>query len=186
MLPFQISQLAVSYRRSPLSPRRGHAGHLHAGDRLPDFPVRSRMAHGDAWQQRLLYGALDPLHFTLLVVHPEASGESPPAWQGESPPRQGDSASRLPVPEAGRDWCEAVRPWESLIRVTGIAPASDAALRARFHAAFGRSSAVVLVRPDGYVGFAGGKYASARRLRDYCRRWLTARDDSRTHHAFGT
>ncbi len=39
-----------------------------------------------------------------------------------------------------------------------------------------RSPGVLLVRPDGYVGFAGGKRASAEHLDAYCRRWLTARE----------
>ncbi len=154
MVPVRVSQLAVRYRRSPLSAWRGHAGQLHAGDRVPDLPVRARTAHDDTWEEGSLYRVLDPLRFTLLVVHPKASNA------------------------AGRDWCSTVRPWESLIRLVGIAPAPDGLQRARFHAAFGGSSAVVLVRPDGYAAFAGGRYASARRLAAYCRRWLTAREGS--------
>ena len=71
------------------------------------MPVLSRVAHGDAWQERSLFSLLDPLRFTLLVVHPDAS----------------DAASV--------DWCEAVRPWP-FIRVVGVAPPSDATARARF------------------------------------------------------
>ena len=37
--------------------------------------------------------------------------------------------------------------------------------RARFEASFGRSRGVLLARPDGYVGFVGGKRASAE---DHC------------------
>jgi 2-polyprenyl-6-methoxyphenol hydroxylase-like FAD-dependent oxidoreductase len=150
--PFRISQLAVGYRRSPLSAHHGRAGRLHAGDRVPDLLVRGRTAHGEGWQERTLSGLVDPGRFTLLVVHPVASDG------------------------AGVDWCAAVRPWEPVIRVVGIAPPSDEGARARFHAAFGRSSGVLLVRPDGYVGFAGGRHASPRHLDAYCRRWLTARE----------
>jgi hypothetical protein len=39
---------------------------------------------------------------------------------------------------------------------------------------------VFLVRPDGYLGFVGGKRASAEHLDEYCRRWLTARQEART------
>jgi 2-polyprenyl-6-methoxyphenol hydroxylase-like FAD-dependent oxidoreductase len=149
MVPFRVSQIAIGYRRSPLSAHHGRAGRLHAGDRVPDVPVLSRVAPGGAWQERPLFGLLDPLRWTLLVVHPEVS----------------DAASDA----SG----EAVRPWPA-IRVVGIAPPSDAAARARFRATFGRSRGVLLVRPDGYVGFVGGEHASARHLDAYCRRWLIA------------
>jgi 2-polyprenyl-6-methoxyphenol hydroxylase-like FAD-dependent oxidoreductase len=154
IVPSRISQITIGYRRSPLSAHHGHAGHLRAGDRVPDLLVLSRAAHGDGWQEQLLFGLLDPLRFTLLVVHPETS----------------DAASA--------DWCEAVQPWPA-IRVVGLAPSSDDAARARFHAILGRSRGVLLVRPDGYVGFVGGKHASARHLDAYCRRWLITREPAR-------
>jgi 2-polyprenyl-6-methoxyphenol hydroxylase-like FAD-dependent oxidoreductase len=154
LVPFRVSQIAIGYRRSPLSVNRGRAGRLRAGDRVPDQPVSSRVAHGDAWQDRSLFGLLDPSRFTLLIVHPVGSDA------------------------AGVDWCEAVRPWP-VIRVVGIAPPSDASARARFEANFGRSRGVLLVRPDGYVGFVGGKRASDKHLDAYCRRWLTARESAR-------
>jgi 2-polyprenyl-6-methoxyphenol hydroxylase-like FAD-dependent oxidoreductase len=153
-VPFRVSQIAIGYRRSSLSVNRGRAGRLRAGDRVPDVLVRSRVAHGDDWRERFLFELLDPSHFTLLVVHPEGSGGAPV------------------------DWCGAVSPWP-VIRVVGLAPPSDAAARARFEATFGRSSGVFLVRPDGYVGFAGGKRASVVDLDAYCRRWLTEKGDAR-------
>jgi hypothetical protein len=154
ILPFRISQIAIGYRRSPLSAHHGRVGRLRAGDRVPDLPVLSRDAHGNAWQERSLFGLLDPSRFTLLVVHPEAS----------------DAASV--------DWCEAVRPWPA-IRVVGLAPPLDDAARAKFHAIFGRSRGVFLARPDGYVGFIGGKHALARHLDAYCRSWLITRESAR-------
>jgi 2-polyprenyl-6-methoxyphenol hydroxylase-like FAD-dependent oxidoreductase len=149
LLPFRISQLAVSYRGSPLSAHHGRLGRLHAGDRLPDLHVRSRTTHGEGYKDESLFEIVDPLHFTLLVVHQEADGATP----GE--------------------WCDAVRPWEPLIRVAGIAPASGRTERERFHAVLGHANGVMLVRPDGYVGFAGGKHATGRHLAAYCERWLT-------------
>jgi 2-polyprenyl-6-methoxyphenol hydroxylase-like FAD-dependent oxidoreductase len=150
LLLLRISQLAVSYRRSPLSAHHGRLGRLHAGDRLPDLPVRSRTAHGEGYTDRSLFEIVDSLCFTLLVVRQEADGAAPGSF------------------------CEAVRPWEPLIRVVGIAPASDEADRERFRAVLGHGSGVILVRPDGYVAFAGGKHATGRHLAAYCRRWLTA------------
>jgi 2-polyprenyl-6-methoxyphenol hydroxylase-like FAD-dependent oxidoreductase len=153
-VPFRVSQIAIGYRRSPLSVNRGRAGRLRAGDRVPDALVRSRVAHGDDWHEGFLFELLDPNRFTLLVVHPEGSDA------------------------VDVDWCSAVSPWP-VIRVVGIAPPSDATARARFEATFGHSRGVFLVRPDGYVGFAGGKRASEDDLGVYCRRWLTARQPER-------
>jgi hypothetical protein len=149
-LPFRISELSVSYRASPLSAHHGRLGRLHAGDRLPDLPVRCRTAHGEEYKGQSLFEIVDPLRFTLLVVRQQADGMGVV------------------------DWCGAVRPWEALIRVAGMAPGSSEADRERFHAVLGHTSGVVLVRPDGYVAFAGGKHATGRHLAAYCSRWLTA------------
>ncbi len=147
--PFHVSQLAVSYRGSPLSAHHGHLGKLHAGDRLPDLRVRSRSAHGQGYDDRSLFEIVDSRRFTLLVVHPQEDGAGP------------------------GDWCEAVGPWEALIRVAGIAAPSSEADCERFHAVLGHASGVILVRPDGYIGFVGGKHATGRHLAAYCERWLT-------------
>jgi hypothetical protein len=145
IVPFRISQLAVAYRRSPMSTQRGRVGRLHAGDRVPDLPIHSRTAHGGEWQERSLFEVLDPGRFTLLVVHAADAD--------------------------GLDWCGAVRPWP-VVRVVGIAPPSSSGDLARFTRTFGRTRSVVLVRPDGYVGFAGGEHATPADLARYCQRWL--------------
>jgi len=62
-----------------------------------------------------------------------------------------------------------------------LAPAPDDATRARFQSVFGRSGSAFLVRPDGYVGFAGGEHASARHHDAYCRQWLTAPAQTPNH-----
>jgi len=148
IIPFRISQLAVAYRRSPMSTQRGRVGRLRAGDRVPDVPVHCRTGHGGEWQERSLFEVLDPGRFTLLVVHAS--------------------------PEDGVNWCGAVRPWP-VVRVVGIAPPSSSGDLERFTRTFGRTRCVVLVRPDGYVGFAGGKHATPADLARYCQRWLKAR-----------
>jgi 2-polyprenyl-6-methoxyphenol hydroxylase-like FAD-dependent oxidoreductase len=147
IIPFRISQIAVGYRRSPLSTHYGHVGRLHAGDRLPELRVATRVA-GDGWQTRSSFHVVDPSRFTLWVVHSE-------------------------VFDIGFDWADVVRPWGTVVRVVEIAPPSDDAGRARYDAVFGRHRGILMVRPDGYVGFAGGKHASARQLDAYCERWLT-------------
>ncbi|HEX8793841.1 MAG TPA: FAD-dependent monooxygenase [Polyangiaceae bacterium] len=154
IIPIGVSQIAVSYRGSPLAAHSGRPGRLHAGDRVPDLSVRIRVAHAGGWRDASLFEVLDPRRFTLLVVHSGVSDAG------------------------GLDWCRAVEPWP-VIRVVGIAPPEDDAGRDRFHATLGRSRGVFLVRPDGYVGFAGGKNASASHLEGYCRRWLLASEPAR-------
>jgi len=153
----RMSQIAISYRDSPLSANHAHGGSLHAGDRVPDMPVRCRSTDGDGWQERALYGLLDPSRFMLLVVHLAESTA------------------------ASADLCDAMRPWRHLFGVVELAPAPDDATRARFQSVFGRSGSAFLVRPDGYVGFAGGEHASARHHDAYCRQWLTAPAQTPNH-----
>jgi FAD binding domain len=144
----RMSQIAVGYRKSPLSANHAHGGGLEAGDRVPDIPVRCRRTHGDG--DAALFDLLDPSRFVLLHVQsPDASAD----------------------PTELRD---AVRPWGDLIRVVELARTPEEEDRTRFEAAFGRSGGVFLVRPDGYLGFVGGERAAARHLHAYCQRWLTA------------
>ncbi len=144
----RMSQIAINYRSSPLSANHAHGG-VHAGDRLPDLPVRFRSDDGQDWQQRSLYKLLDPTRFTLLVA------------------RAADSkAERV-------DLLKAIRPWRDFLGGFELAPTSDEAARNQFHSVFGTSDSVFLIRPDGYIGFAGSEQAAARHLEAYCRQWLT-------------
>jgi 2-polyprenyl-6-methoxyphenol hydroxylase-like FAD-dependent oxidoreductase len=144
----RMCQLAIGYRESPLSATYLQEG-LHAGDRVPDLPVRYHSEGGAGWQEKTLFSLLDPSRFTLLAV------------------RSAESAA------ATADLYDAVQPWRPLIGVVELAPAPEAA-RERFQAVFGRSNGVFLVRPDGYVGFASGEHAWTRQLDAYCRLWLSA------------
>ena len=149
----RMSQIAIGYRDSPLSATTCRRA-LHAGDRVPDLPVRYRSDRGDGWQERTLFSLLDPSRFTLLAVRLAESAAAP------------------------ADLYDAVQPWRPLIGVVELAPAPEAA-RERFQAVFGRSDGVFLVRPDGYVGFASGEHAWTRQLDAYCRLWLTAQTPNR-------
>jgi hypothetical protein len=154
-----MCQLAIGYRESPLSATYLQEG-LHAGDRVPDLPVRYHSEGGAGWQEKTLFSLLDPSRFTLLAV------------------RSAESAA------ATADLYDAVQPWRRLIGVVELAPAPEAA-RERFQAVFGRSNGVFLVRPDGYVGFASGEHAWTRQLDAYCRLWLSAPAQVHTHAAKG-
>jgi hypothetical protein len=151
----RMCQLAIGYRNSPLSATYLQEG-LHAGDRVPDLPVRYRAEGGANWQERTLFSLLDPSRFSLLAVRFAESAAAPAGVY------------------------DAVQPWRSLIGVVELAPAPEAA-RERFQAVFGRSDGVFLVRPDGYVGFASGEHAWTRQLDAYCRLWLNAPAQVHTH-----
>jgi hypothetical protein len=150
-----MCQLAIGYRDSPLSATYLQEG-LHAGDRVPDLPVRCHSEGGAGWQEKTLFSLLDPSRFTLLAVRSAESAAAP------------------------ADLYDAVQPWRPLIGVVELAPAPEAA-RERFQAVFGRSNGVFLVRPDGYVGFASGEHAWTRQLDAYCRLWLTPLAQVHTH-----
>jgi hypothetical protein len=82
-------------------------------------------------------------------------------------------SKRRPAGPCARNSSTSVGPWAALIRAAGIAAPSCEADRERFNAVVGHASGVILVRPDGYVGFVGGKQATGRHLAAYCERWLT-------------
>jgi hypothetical protein len=151
----RMCQLAIGYRESPLSATYLQEG-LHAGDRVPDLPVRCRSEGGAGWQEKTLFSLLDPSRFTLLAMRSKESAAAP------------------------FDLHDAVEPWRHVMGVVVVAPAREAACE-RFQAVFGRSEGVFLVRPDGYVGFASGEHAWARQLDAYCRLWLSAPAQIRTH-----
>jgi hypothetical protein len=151
----RMGQLAIGYRDSRLSANYLQEG-LHAGDRVPDLPVRYRSEGGAGWQEGTLFSLFDPSRFSLLAVRFAESAAAP------------------------ADLYDAVQPWRHLIGCGGLAPAPEAA-RERFQAVFGRSGGVFLLRPDGYVGFASAEQASVRQLDAYCRTWLTAPVQVPTH-----
>src|ERR1700752_2976109 len=88
----RMCQLAIGYRNSPLSATYLQEG-LHAGDRVPDLPVRYHDEGGAGWQEKALFRLLDPSRFPLLAVRPPES----------------------PGPPADLD--DAVQPWRHLIGV---------------------------------------------------------------------
>jgi 2-polyprenyl-6-methoxyphenol hydroxylase-like FAD-dependent oxidoreductase len=153
----RMCQLAIGYRDSPLSASHAHEG-LHAGDRVPDLPVRHQSEGGAGWQEKTLFSLLDPSRFTLLVVRSAESGAAP------------------------ADLYDAMQPWRPLTGVVELAPAPETA-RERFRAVFGPSNGVFLVRPDGYVGFASDEHTWTRQLDAYCRLWLTAPAQVHAHAA---
>lgn len=114
-----VSEVAANYRKSPLASTVHASGTLRAGDRLPDLDVATASA-----ALVPLYSLLNPSCFTLLVV-------------------SGDQAV-LPT-----DWQQQLHPWQELLAVHQVAPATELAGKA-----VGHTPALLLVRPDAYLALA--------------------------------
>ena len=150
----RMSQVALAYCESPLSENHAHGGSLHAGDRVPDLPVRHRTVAG--WADARLQELLDSSLFVLLVTRGTES----------------DTVER-----ALRDGASAQ---SAEFAVRELSPPAASAERTLYEAALGRSS-VYLVRPDGYVGFAAGTHAAATGLASYRRQWFAAEEAVHAH-----
>ena len=116
----RMCQLAIGYRDSPLSATYLQEG-LHAGDRVPDLPVRYHAEGGVAGRKR---------HCSACSIRPGSR-----CWRCVPQSRQ-----------RPRRLHGAVQPWCHLIGAVELAPASEAA-RERCQGVFGRSDGVFLGAP---------------------------------------
>jgi 2-polyprenyl-6-methoxyphenol hydroxylase-like FAD-dependent oxidoreductase len=155
----RISQLAVNYRKSPLSEDHGPHHGVRAGDRVPDVSVQliaSSKVKDDArtGQTARLFELLDPCRFTLLIA---AGGPQ--------------SAGAAKIGEFFRGW-SGQRPYIQLFHISK--PRDD--VHKDFARTFGELSSseqalAYLIRPDGYIGFRGGA-GDIDRLDGYLNRWF--------------
>lgn len=148
----QMSQIHLNYRDSPLSETHGHQGCLCAGDRLPDLTLRAiNMQEGGHQGEKSarLFSLLDPSKLTLLHVNTDG-----PVWL------DAEAQSKLAM-------------WEGLINNWRIERLkSDPGERGRFIENFGPDPALVLVRPDSYIGFIGTAESAVDRLAIYLDKWF--------------
>ena len=158
-----ISELAIGYRKSPLSAEhhgtllgsilphgsddpgvwawRAFANGPHAGDRAPDAPLGTGHVF-DLFR--------DPKRFTLLAFAGTGATAATVAHQRDL------------VARVNADWAKSVT-------AVLIDPAEEAA-----HDRYGAGSACVyLVRPDGYIAFRS-QPADLAKLSEYLRGWLVA------------
>ncbi|MFT4112777.1 FAD-dependent monooxygenase [Silvibacterium sp.] len=144
----RMSQLSLGYRESSLSKTDSAAGHLKAGDRVPNLPVKLSDGTSPARAARL-FEALstddNPDRFTLLFLQPK------------------DAAA------AHRNVRERLAAWRPRLAAFDVVPEPGAA--EAFADVFGKHAAMVLVRPDGYAAFTAGE-DSFPALVKYLETWL--------------
>jgi len=147
-----IGEVLPDYGQSSLSgPGRG-PGSLQPGDSVPDIRVLAREAEAPAWasaRETSLRELVNPSRLTLLFATPAASAQSDPDWR-------------------------QLEPWRRTIAAYRIVPVTNQrADLLSFTEAFGRQQSVLLVRPDSYIGFAGGQHATGALAR-WLSRWFPA------------
>jgi 3-(3-hydroxy-phenyl)propionate hydroxylase len=162
-----VSELAIQYRRSPLTLERVLDGGPRAGERAPDALVHVLDGPlGRAPGVGCIFDLHDPAFFSLfLLVAPNGAAPLDPMMDGE------------PARDAALDGLSAaverllpggVRIW----RVTdmlgdGAPPLAEAYGRTR--------PAFYLVRPDGYIGVRGRPATDLHALQRHCEMWFAAR-----------
>jgi 2-polyprenyl-6-methoxyphenol hydroxylase-like FAD-dependent oxidoreductase len=147
----RMSQLSLNYRDSPLSEDHAGPGALKAGDRVPDLPVTLLNVEGSVDlrpRPSTLFQLMDPSAFTLFY-----SNISDPS-------------------KTHAEINDALGAWHYLMHGHEIATAENDG--DAFKHLLGTSSSILLVRPDGYVAFAGNE-RSVPQLAKYCDKWLIAK-----------
>jgi hypothetical protein len=110
--------------------------------------ITSVLIVGGAKENRTLFNLLNPSRFTLLFV-----GIS------DAPTLHAQISEKLAL-------------WHELIAGIQVEPPNSESDRKRFKDYLGSTPALLLIRPDGYIGFRGGEQ-SVSELADYCRSWLS-------------
>jgi 2-polyprenyl-6-methoxyphenol hydroxylase-like FAD-dependent oxidoreductase len=144
----RMSQVLFDYRKSPLSKTVHAGGSLHAGDRVPNLPV---IRIGDdaetlsSAEPQRLQGLLRTDALTLLLMN-----------AGEDHALHGELREKLAA-------------WNGIVHLERIIAQDDHA--ETYEELFGKKPSVVLVRPDGYAAFVGGR-DSVPALADYLSNWF--------------
>jgi hypothetical protein len=143
-----ITQLGITYRGSPLARDLDDRTGIRAGDRAPDAPC----VYATSGEKVRLFDLFRGTHFTLLVF-----GEQP------VPPLPGVSNGSLRSYTITRIGSTTAISAHTLVDSDGYAS----------HAYGITNDALILVRPDGYIGLTGGN-TDSQPIIDYLR-YVTGR-----------
>lgn len=165
-----VSELAIQYRRSPLTLERVLDGGPRAGERAPDALVHVVDGPlGRAPGTGRLYDLHDPGFFSLFVLVSLPSGADAML----------DAASTVVPPslEADPEVERMVQVIETVltgaVRIWRVTDASEGEAPSLTHA-YGRTRpAFYLLRPDGYVCARGRPSSDASALVRHCETWLS-------------
>jgi 2-polyprenyl-6-methoxyphenol hydroxylase-like FAD-dependent oxidoreductase len=126
-----IAETAIAYRHSPLvAGQQGALTALHAGDRALDAPIQS----AETTEPERLFELLHDTHHVLLIFT-------------DGQPSSAESIQALQM-NLERDFKQIVVSYQ--INSTASATDPNAALRHRYGIT---STGLILIRPDGYIGF---------------------------------
>ncbi|CAB3652780.1 FAD-dependent monooxygenase [Trinickia soli] len=164
-----VSELAIQYRRSPLTLERVLDGGPRAGERAPDALVHVVDGPlGRAPGTGRLYDLHDPGLFSLFVlVSLPAGTEAMLDATGTLvlPPVEAD-------PELDRLISSVERTLRGVVRIWRVTDASEGEAPSLLHA-YGRTRpAFYLVRPDGYICARGRPASDASALARHCETWF--------------
>jgi 3-(3-hydroxy-phenyl)propionate hydroxylase len=158
-----VSELAIQYRRSPLTLERVLDGGPRAGERAPDALVHVVDGPlGQAPGKGRLYDLHDPAFFSLFILVEMPSGDETAAAL----------AAPKPDPELDRfsGTIEAALP--GAVRIWRVTDAGDDE-SASLTSTYGRTRpAFYLVRPDGYIGARGRPASDTSALARHCETWF--------------
>lgn len=172
-----VSELAIQYRRSPLTLERVLDGGPRAGERAPDALVHVVDGPlGRAPGTGRLYDLHDPAFFSLFILV-EWPGDADTA-RGKHDPRAThdaqDGPAVKPDPELDRlsATIEAVLP--GAVRIWRVTDADEGDASALTQT-YGRTRpAFYLLRPDGYIAARGRAASDASALARHCEMWFAS------------
>lgn len=124
------SQLSITYRGGPLARDLDDTTGIRAGDRAPDAPC----VRAESGEQVRLFDVFRGTHFTLLAFGDQPVPRLPAVY-----------ASRLRAYTIARPGNTTATAPDALIDIDGYA----------YHAYGITSDALILIRPDGYIGLTG-------------------------------
>jgi 2-polyprenyl-6-methoxyphenol hydroxylase-like FAD-dependent oxidoreductase len=162
-----VSELAIQYRRSPLTLERVLDGGPRAGERAPDALVHVVDGPlGQAPGTGRLYDLHDPAFFSLFILVERPSGEDPATVLA--------APQFKPDPELDRLSATIEAALPGAVRIWRVTDASDDE-SVSLTSTYGRTRpAFYLIRPDGYIGARGRPASDTSALARHCEAWFKA------------